>query len=89
MPSCPVIPSPVTDLPTLPSRIERSLVTTLLGMTGRVYSEHKRATPGRPTHAVRMPAAASSPSSSMAASRILNFWILPVTVIGKPSTNFQ
>ena len=28
------------------------------------------------------------PSSWIAVSRILNFWTLPVTVIGKPSTNF-
>ena len=28
-------------------------------------------------------------SSSTAVSRILDFWILPVTVIGKLSTNFQ
>ena len=27
-----------------------------------------------------------NPSSAIVASRILNFWILPVTVIGKPST---
>ena len=32
-------------------------------------------------------AASASPSSSIAASRILYFWTLPVTVIGKASTN--
>ena len=36
-----------------------------------------------------MAAAACSPSSSTAASRILYFWTLPVTVMGKASTNFQ
>ncbi|AMD01100.1 hypothetical protein LOKO_02033 [Halomonas chromatireducens] len=30
----------------------------------------------------------ASPSSWVASSRILNFWILPVTVIGNSSTNF-
>ena len=39
--------------------------------------------------AVSMLAASWSPNSSMLISRILNFWILPVTVIGKLSTNFQ
>ena len=33
-------------------------------------------------------AGALRPSSSIAWSRILNFWTLPVTVIGKESTNF-
>ena len=40
-------------------------------------------------HAVRIAAASCSPSSSMVAWRMMNFWILPVTVIGKASTNFQ
>ena len=40
-------------------------------------------------HAVFTLAAASRPSSAMAASRILYFCTLPVTVMGKPSTNFQ
>jgi hypothetical protein len=40
-------------------------------------------------YAVLTFAAASSPSSAIAVSRILNFWILPVTVIGNASTNFQ
>lgn len=35
-------------------------------------------------HAVRMLAACSSRSSSMASSRILYFWTLPVTVSGLP-----
>src|SRR5207248_9985574 len=39
--------------------------------------------------AVLIPAAFSRPSSSTAVSRILNFWTLPVTVIGNASTNFQ
>jgi hypothetical protein len=39
--------------------------------------------------AMRMAASLWSPSSSTACSRIRNFWILPVTVIGKPSTSFQ
>lgn len=34
-------------------------------------------------------AASPSPSSSIAVWRILNFWTLPVTVIGKPSTNLR
>ena len=34
-------------------------------------------------------AAAVSPSSAMAVSRILNFWILPVTVIGNSEAIFQ
>jgi hypothetical protein len=38
---------------------------------------------------VRVPAACSRPSSAIEASRILNFCTLPVTVIGKASTNFQ
>src|SRR5205823_2680870 len=42
-----------------------------------------------PAYAVATAAAFSRPSSSTAVSRILNFWTLPVTVIGKPSTNFQ
>ncbi len=40
-------------------------------------------------YAVRTAAAFSRPSSSVAVSRILYFWILPVTVIGKASVNFQ
>ena len=32
--------------------------------------------------AVEVPAASSRPSSAIEVSRILNFWILPVTVIG-------
>src|SRR5262245_14352687 len=39
--------------------------------------------------AVRCEAVAVSPSSATANSRILNFWILPVTVVGNSSTNFQ
>ncbi len=39
-------------------------------------------------HAVAIAAAFSNPSSSTASSRILNFCTLPVTVIGKDSTNF-
>ncbi len=38
-------------------------------------------------YAVSMRAALSKPSSLTACSRIKNFWILPVTVIGKASTN--
>ncbi len=37
--------------------------------------------------AVSMLAACCSPSSTMAASRILYFWTLPLTVIGYSSTN--
>ena len=40
-------------------------------------------------HAVRIAAALARPSSEIAISRILNFWTLPVTVIGKASTSFQ
>ncbi len=40
-------------------------------------------------YAVRIAAACPRPSSSTAASRILNFWILPVTVIGKASVKRQ
>src|SRR5438105_227703 len=43
----------------------------------------------RQAQAVTTAAAASRPSSATATSRILNFWILPVTVIGNASTNFQ
>src|SRR5205823_496439 len=39
-------------------------------------------------YAVATVAACSRPSSSIADSRILNFCTLPVTVIGKESTNF-
>ena len=53
-------------------------VATLLGVEAK-----------RPRYAVRTPAALDRPSSSTATSRILNFWILPVTVIGNASTNFQ
>ena len=41
----------------------------------------------QPRQAVRALAAVPRPSSSIACSRILNFWTLPVTVIGKPSTS--
>ncbi len=46
---------------------------------------------GKPygAYAVSIRAAAWRPSSSMLISRMRNFWILPVTVIGKCSTNFQ
>jgi len=55
-----------------------------------VRSDRRRRQPAAGVgHAVRIPAAVCSPSSSTAASRILNFWILPVTVIGNSSTNFQ
>jgi len=40
-------------------------------------------------HAVRIAASASRRSSAIAISRMRNFWIFPVTVIGKTSTNFQ
>ena len=40
-------------------------------------------------HAVSICAASSKPSSLIACSRRLNFWIFPVTVVGKLSTNFQ
>ena len=40
-------------------------------------------------YAVWIAAASPRPSSAIAISRIRNFWILPVTVIGKPSTSFQ
>jgi hypothetical protein len=39
--------------------------------------------------AVSMREADFRSSSAMETSRILNFWTLPVTVIGKSSTNFQ
>jgi hypothetical protein len=39
--------------------------------------------------AVESTAAGSNASSTIATSRIRNFWILPVTVIGKLSTSFQ
>ena len=38
-------------------------------------------------YAVWIAAAFARPNSTIAASRNLNFWILPVTVIGKVSTN--
>ncbi len=40
-------------------------------------------------YAVSVRAARWRPSSSIETSRILNFWILPVTVIGKASVSFQ
>ena len=40
-------------------------------------------------HAVRIAAASPRPSSPIAISRIRNFWILPVTVIGNSSMTFQ
>jgi hypothetical protein len=43
----------------------------------------------RGAYAVAIAAAAPSPSSSVAVSRILNFCTLPVTVIGKESTNLM
>ena len=43
---------------------------------------------GHPAHAVLTAAAFVRPSSPMAISRMRNFWILPVTVIGNSSTNF-
>lgn len=61
--------------------------------------EYKNATPAEDApspeqpsdvrQAIRTAASLWSPSSSTACSRIRNFWILPVTVIGKPSTSFQ
>ena len=42
-----------------------------------------------PAQAVRVSAASSRPSSATEVSRILNFWTLPVTVMGKASTNLQ
>ena len=39
-------------------------------------------------YAVSMAATSCKPRSRIACSRILNFWILPVTVVGKLSTNF-
>ena len=39
-------------------------------------------------HAILTAAARSRPSSATLVSRMRNFWTLPVTVIGKPSTNF-
>src|SRR6266568_7738512 len=42
--------------------------------------KHKRAAP---------PRRLLEPKSSTATSRILNFWTLPLTVIGNPPTNFQ
>ena len=40
-------------------------------------------------YAVLTAAASPRPSSAMATSRILNFWILPVTVMGNWSVIFQ
>ena len=48
-------------------------------------SAHKR-TPSICHQAVSMLASFSSPSFFTACSRILNFWILPASFIGKPST---
>jgi hypothetical protein len=39
-------------------------------------------------YAVSIAATSCRPRSMIACSRILNFWILPVTVVGKLSTNF-
>jgi hypothetical protein len=44
---------------------------------------------GTSAQAVSICATFSSRSSAMEISRILNFCTLPVTVIGKPSTNLQ
>ena len=38
-------------------------------------------------YAVVIAAAVSRPSSLMLCSRMMNFWTLPVTVVGKASTN--
>ena len=43
---------------------------------------------GRPVDDVQAVFASARPSSAIIALRISNFWILPVTVIGKESTNF-
>ncbi len=40
---------------------------------------------GRTAQAVRVAAAAARPSSEIEVSRILNFWTLPVTVMGNSS----
>jgi hypothetical protein len=40
-------------------------------------------------YAAAASATASNPSSRIAISRIRNFWTLPVTVIGKPSTSLK
>ena len=58
----------------------------------RARAPRAPARPGARGHAAYAAAAASvgaSPSSAIAISRIRNFWILPVTVIGNASTNFQ
>ncbi len=49
------------------------------------FSDHLRSPFGR-RHTLMY---ASAIPTAIAMSRITNFWILPVTVIGKASTNFQ
>jgi hypothetical protein len=54
----------------------------------RTHGLPRATRPGGPrAYAVSIAAAFSSPSSWIDCSRILYFWTLPETVIGKPSTN--
>ena len=66
------------------------LVSSLDGDEAAVLNRvlQSKATPN-PTEAVAMLTASWSSSSSIASSRIRNFWTLPVTVIGNEPTSFQ
>ena len=68
-----------------------------LGERGPYKAEVAGSIPAPPTssaalgwerHAILTAAAFSRPSSFTLSSRMRNFWTLPVTVMGKPSTNF-
>src|SRR5262249_51339875 len=70
----------------------------LLGLE-RIWSNHgglRRVTvslddgnpPAPSAYAILMRAASSRPRSFTLCSRMTNFWIFPVTVMGNPSTNF-
>ena len=52
------------------------------------FERARRGRAGRPVDDVQAVFASARPSSAIIALRISNFWILPVTVIGKESTNF-
>ena len=65
--------------------VEGHLTSVFAKLDVRSRAELPRRARSRRQAAARRP----SPSSATAISRIRNFWTLPVTVIGKASTNFQ
>ena len=60
---------------------------TCIGSSDQIAEFQYRKIAREALQAVLIEAASCNPNSSIDAWRIKNFWILPVTVIGKPSTN--